>query len=179
MNEIWKPIEGFEGLYKISDQGRIYSVKSRKCLKPGSTGRYLFVVLCKDGKRHDLLVHRLVAKAFCTKQEGETEVNHINENRFDNRAENLEWCTHLENIRHGTGIAKRAFRQMNGKRNKQIIQLSEDGTHIKKYRSIRDASRITGYDRSFITRCANGKVRMAYGYKWQYASEYNKTRECL
>ena len=65
--EIWRDITGYEGLYKISSLGRVMSVKRNKILKPGNTGKYLIVVLCKNGVRNTHLVHRLVAFEFCIK----------------------------------------------------------------------------------------------------------------
>ena len=171
MKEIWKDVVGYEGLYLVSDSGRIRGVKSGKVLKPGSTGKYLFVVLCKDGKRTPISVHRVVATAFCDNPYLKSEVNHINEDRYDNRAVNLEWCTRLENIRHGTGIEKHAKSQMNDKRSRKIVQLSVDGDVICIYPSVHEMNRCTGYDRSAVSKSANGDSRYstAYGYKWKYA----------
>lgn len=168
MNEIWKDIVGYEGLYKVSNLGRVLSVRRNSALIPGR-GRYLIVVLCKNGARHEVAVHRLVAEAYCEKRDDATEVNHINENRYDNRAINLEWCTRLENIRHGTGIQRHADAQRNDSRSKRIYQVSVNGDLIASFPSVREMNRVTGYDRAAIQRCANGKQKTAYGYKWQYA----------
>jgi hypothetical protein len=168
MTEIWKDIVGYEGLYKVSDSGRVLSVRRNSVLSPGR-GRYLMVTLCKTGTKQEVSVHRLVAEAFCEKRDGATEVNHINENRYDNRAANLEWCTRLENIRHGTGIQRHADAQRNGGRSKRINQVSINGDLIASFPSIREMNRSTGYDRAAVHRCANGRQETAYGYKWQYA----------
>lgn len=165
--EVWKDIVGYEGLYLVSNQGRVFGVKRNNILKNGN-GRYFHVVLCKGGITKEFSVHRLVATAFCQKKDGYTEVNHINENTHDNRAENLEWCTRTENIRHGTGIMRHAISQRNGKRNKAVKQFACDGEEIAEYRSIRDMQRTTGYDRSFVSRCARGERPSAYGYVWKF-----------
>jgi len=169
MNEVWKDVTGYEGLYKVSDFGRVFSVRRNSILSPG-IGRYLIVVLCKNGTKREIAVHRLVAEAFCKKRSDATEVNHINENRYDNRAVNLEWCTRLENIRHGTGIQRHADAQRNDSRSKQINQISIDGDLIASFPSVREMNRITGYDRAAIQRCAKGKQKTAYGFVWRYVS---------
>ena len=172
MEEIWKPVVGFEGLYEVSNLGVVRGLKRGNVLKPGSTGRYLFVVLCKDGKRTDKLVHRVVAEAFCENKFNKPEVNHINEDRFDNRAENLEWCTRVENIRHGTGIKKHAESQRNDvNRSIKIEQYSIMGEKIAEYLSLHDVERKTGFNHTAVSRCAKGHHRYshAYGYIWKYA----------
>lgn len=169
MEEVWKPVKGYEGLYEVSDMGRVRGLKSGKVLRPGNSGRYDFVVLVKDGKRKDMYVHRIVANTFIPNPNGLLEVNHIDENKTNNRAENLEWCTRLENIHHGTGIQRKALAQRDGKRNIPLSQFLADGkTRVRTFKSVRDASRETGYDRAFLTRCAKGKCQHAYGYVWRY-----------
>lgn len=99
-NEVWKDIEGYEGLYKISNLGRVYSVKRKKVkqLSVNDKRGYIGVWLFKDGKRTHISVHRLVGIHFV---EGRTDtkclLNHKDENKHNNRAENLEWCTPVYN----------------------------------------------------------------------------------
>lgn len=100
-NEKWKDIFGYDGMYQVSDLGRVRSKKYGKTrvLRPGklSTG-YLTVVFCKDGKQKSFFVHRLVAQAFIENDNiFNTEVNHINEDKTDNRVDNLEWCNRQYN----------------------------------------------------------------------------------
>ena len=105
MQEIWKDISGFEGFYEISSYGRVRSVKSGRILstsKCGGCRGYLSVCLSKNGKRYGKLVHRLVAEAFIPEVEGLSEVNHKDEDKTNNRVENLEWCDHKYNMNYGT-----------------------------------------------------------------------------
>ena len=105
-NEIWKDVEGFEGIYQVSNTGivrRIYPNKI-KILKQsnagGRTGReYLYVNMSANGKYRSSSVHRLVAEAFCKKGPRQGEVDHIDGNKFNNNASNLRWMTHLGNVR--------------------------------------------------------------------------------
>lgn len=120
MKEIWKPVVGYEGLYEVSNLGRVKSldrivtvrrkdgtsfqrphkgqmIRIQKC----SNG-YRHVPLCKDGRSLIARVHRVVAEAFIDNPEGLPEVNHIDEDKTNNRADNLEWCTHQYNNSYGT-----------------------------------------------------------------------------
>ena len=106
--EVWKDVAGFEGLYSISNMGRVksqgnFEARKTKMLKPQllNTG-YLIVKLSKQGKVFQFLVHRLVAEAFVPNPENKPEVNHLNELKNDNRACNLAWVTRKENINYGT-----------------------------------------------------------------------------
>ena len=112
-NEIWKDIEGYEGLYQVSTCGNVKSlpkvrrngtgtyIQKEKLLKPSNTSTgYKKVELCKDGKRKSFKVHRLVAQAFIPNPENKREVNHIDGNKHNNNVNNLEWVTSSENKLH-------------------------------------------------------------------------------
>lgn len=97
----WKPIKYYEGLYLISDKGKVYSIKSQKVLaKRYNTMGYLHVALYRNGERQDRLVHRLVANHFLDRVPGKTVVNHKNGRKLDNSKDNLEWATPQENTQH-------------------------------------------------------------------------------
>lgn len=102
MTEIWKPIEGYEGIYEVSDQGRVRNVKRGgrllSCVKVAHG--YLCVSLYKDGKQRMLLVHRLVALAFIPNPENKEQVNHKDLDKTNNTVGNLEWVTRDENLKH-------------------------------------------------------------------------------
>jgi hypothetical protein len=108
--ERWVPLKGYEGLYEISDMGRVKSLKridslnrfkkTDHIMSGGLMRDYWCVTLCNDGKQKTPKIHRLVALHFVPNPDGKPEVNHKNGNKLDNRAFNLEWCTDQENTRH-------------------------------------------------------------------------------
>jgi len=98
MNQI--PIKKYEGLYEISNDGKVYNVKRKKYLTNVLADRYLIVLLYKNNKRKRYYVHRLVAEAFCKKQEGKYCVNHKDLNKLNNNYDNLEWVSSKENRIH-------------------------------------------------------------------------------
>ena len=125
MKEIWKDIVGYEGLYKVSNLGRVKSLsrnfwngvnwwKSKeKILKNNILSNYCIVYLYKNKKRKTKQVHRLVAQAFISNFNNKPEVNHIDGDKENNIVDNLEWCTHKENIQHAfkTGLKNSKHRQ--------------------------------------------------------------------
>ena len=180
--EIWKDIEGFEGLYQVSNLGRVrslgrtimrgtrygtiapYTIKPRVLMPKICQGGYYQVGLFPmEGKATPAKVHRLVAKAFVPNPDNLPEINHKNEDKSDNRAENLEWVTHIDNCRYGT-------RNQRGgeKKSKAVIQMDMDGNTISEYPSVIEAQRATGTNRYQIRMCCNGKYKTAGGYRWKF-----------
>lgn len=107
MKEIWKDIEGYEGLYKVSDKGRVASLHPHNCkderfqiIHQHKVRGYPRVELYRGVGRRKYLVHILVANAFIPKIEGKNEINHIDGNKLNNSVGNLEWCTRSENMKH-------------------------------------------------------------------------------
>jgi hypothetical protein len=129
-DEVWKDIPGFEGLYKASSLGRIKNVKD--CIKklgPGSRG-YLIIGLSKNNKRTTTGVARVIAQTFISNPRQKPCVNHLDGNKLNNKASNLEWCTDKENIAHAqaTGLwkaygEKHYSAKLKGVEVKQILKL--------------------------------------------------------
>ena len=173
MSEEWRDVVGYEGGYQVSSMGRVKSLERKdrfgrivkeRTLKPGVKGSgYLFVKLCAGGKTRMFYVHRLVCQSFHENPGNKPQVNHINEDKTDNRACNLEWCTRIENCNHGTAKERSAK-----KRSKPIGQFSLDGKPIKVWQSTMEAERQTGFSHEYICQSANGKYKQAYGFIWKY-----------
>ena len=181
MEEVWRSIAGYEGLYEVSNHGRVKSLPrtlphdehgtwrlNGKILKPGLAGQhgnqYLIVVLHSGhGKQKVHRVHRLVAETFLDKVPGKTVVNHKDCNRLNNAVSNLEWCTPLENTQHAKLHGR--FYEGNLKRSKPVVCI-ETG---KRYNSLNDAAREYHIRAENITRNINGRYRSAGGHKWRWA----------
>jgi len=163
MEEIWKPVVGYEGLYEISNLGKVKSLKygKERILKPRNNKGYLEVDLPKDGKHKSYKVHRLVAQAFIPNDDlFKTEINHIDENKENNNVNNLEWCNRQYNNNFGTRIEKIS---------KQVNQYDLAGNFIQTFPSMHEIERQLGYNNSHICNCCNGKLKTAYGFIWKYA----------
>ena len=169
--EEWRDIAGYEGLYQVSDLGRVRSLDYNhtgraQVLKPTmARNGYLLVWLFKNGKSKSYLVHRLVAEAFLSNADGLPEVNHNDENKTNNAVSNLEWCDRSYNVNYGTGIDRMAAAL-----SKPVQQLTLDGILVALWPSTHEAARQTGVYQGNICSCCNGKLRSTGGYKWQYAN---------
>ena len=144
--EIWKPISNYDGLYEISNKGQIKSVgryiksnhnnvrfqkeKIRK-LTVNNKG-YVTVRLCKNGKYKTFLVHRLVAETFIPNPLGYNEINHKDEDKTNNKVDNLEWCSHDYNINYSFNPSKKLLR--NRKKKQEYIEMQEEIEKIKQKR---------------------------------------------
>lgn len=179
--EIWKDIQGYEGLYQVSNFGRVRSVdryitypegyrryfKARiRKQKELETG-YLQVGLWRKSKVRYKFVHRLVAQAFIPNPDNLPEVNHKDENIKNNYVLNLEWCTSKYNANYGTRNQRVTEQIKNGKCSKPIKQLEIDGTLVKIWPSISEAGR-NSFDLRSIERCLSGEYKQHHGYRWQY-----------
>lgn len=171
VQEIWRPVEDCEGLYEVSNLGRVRSLRYRKIhiLSPRRNYNGYLAVNLTNKKQHK--VHRLVAFAFpeiCGEWFPGAEVNHLDENPSNNNAENLRWVTHKENTNYGTRTKRAAAKCRNGKKAKKVYQYTVDGVFVDDYPSVREVERQLGYLNSNISSCASGKKETAYGYIWKY-----------
>ena len=181
MEEIWMYIESYGKLYKISNFGRVWSTRMDREMIPGiDGGGYKYVNLC-DGGVKPYKVHRLVALHFIPLIEGKEIVNHIDENRQNNKVDNLEWCTQKENANHGMARQRLSKSKINSEKSKAVIEKKKKkiiGIEIKtgkevRFNSIADASR-NGFNRSAISRCINKHWNHHKDYKWFEDKEHNK-----
>lgn len=158
--EIWKDIEGYEGLYQVSNEGRVKSVRRNVILTPSSNGiGYLHVVLSIDGKQKTFYVHRLVAEAFIPNLDNLPEINHKDENKANNSTENLEWCHHKYNSNYGT----RKF----GIKPKKVYQFTLDGLLVNVWDSTHECGRHE-YKQQGVSACCRGILKQYKGFKWSY-----------
>lgn len=175
--EKWKDIEDFEGLYAVSDRGRVKRYYEKKVpnncyltnggkiiyerfLKPHTNHGYERVNLTKDGKYKQYSLHRLVAQAFIPNPNQLPEINHKNYDKMDNRVDNLEWCDRSYNNKH---------------KRKRIIQLTKKGTKIRIWNSVEEIENNLGYKAKIIIRCCNKETYYAYGYSWRFYNMKRKT----
>lgn len=188
INEIWKDIPGYEGLYQISNLGQIRSLdhirknginENNKFLQKGKMlhqtkqkdSGYMFVVLSKNGNRKGFRVHRLVAMTFIPNPNNYKCVNHKDENRTNNNVNNLEWCTYRYNNTYGTKISR--YKEiMRTKYSRPVNQYDLEGNFIKRWNSIIEAEEYLGKKRASvgICSCCKGRLKKSYGYRWEYGN---------
>lgn len=179
--QCWKEIPGYEGLYQVSNTGRVRSLNyngtgKTKVLKQATNkDGYKKVTLFKKGKRHYYTVHRLVAITFIPNPNNLPQVNHKDEDKNNNAVWNLEWCTQAYNNIYGTRIEK-FINSSKGKNNpnaKSVLMFTLDGKFIRKFGCAGDANEYLGKDTRSknIRMCATGKSKTAWGYKWKYEKD--------
>ena len=169
MEEIWKDIEGYEGLYQVSNMGNVRSLnynqtREIKVLKPSNNRGYKLVVLSKNGKSKTYQVHRLVALHFIPNPNSLSIINHKNEDKTNNCVDNLEWCTIQYNNAYGTHNErnKKSNQINNGKRIKAIKDNKE-----QIFISVREAGRQLNLNYSNIFSCLSGKLQHTGGYAFK------------
>ena len=180
MEEIWKSIPGYEGTYEVSNMGNVRSLDRTVLMKDGKKrfqkGR---VLKTSGGKNYRLVtlgvvnhpVHRLVACLFVSNPYNFPVVNHINEDKNDNRAVNLEWCTQRYNTNYGTAREKSSKGYLHPM--KCVEQRDLNGNLLKRYESVGEAARQTGLSVGNICGCCKkykGHLT-AGGYRWNYINE--------
>ena len=177
INEIWEPVIGYVGHYEVSNKGRVRSLTRKiKCrngrvttvkakmlkLSPNKNNGYINVWLYKQGEVTRFAVHRLVAIAFVQNPRNLNIVNHINEKRTDNVAQNLEWVTHAENLAH-----RGAFLRGRLKVRKKIYQYTLGGILINTYGYALE-TQLDGFRPNGVTQACLEYAKTYYGYIWSY-----------
>lgn len=174
-DEEWRNIPGYEGLYQVSNIGRIRSldrlvmkwngmriVHSQIISQIRSGNGYMSVTLSRDGKKHQVTVHRLVAISFLDNPNNLPTINHKNGIRDDNRVDNLEWCSYSENNKH-------AFRVL-GRNNSHAVPVRciETGDVFS---SMTDAAQAFGITTTSVSGVANGKYKQTHGLHFSFAKK--------
>lgn len=183
MEEIWKDVEGFEGLYMVSNFGNVKSLNYAKrgyakILSPKKNNRgRLWVELRNCGNKKQFLIHRLVAMAFIPNPNNYPQINHIDENPQNNNVENLEWCTGEYNIKCYLKMHppyKRKVKNYSSKYQKRIDlkvkQYTKNGELVKVWENSRQVQLENGWNDWAISECCKRKRKSAYGFVWQYAN---------
>lgn len=184
--EVWKDVKGYEGIFKISNKGRLKRIKNSPNMPDNNIlkgsicmhgYRYYNMKVRDKGKKNK--AHRLVAIAFLENPDNLPQVNHIDGNKLNNTAENLEWCDQLHNNRHAlaTGLRKinmehvrKAQRVSAHKQKKRVAQYNLDGTLVGEYDSLQEAAK--GFNSApNISRACRSKTRTAYGFRWKFIEE--------
>ncbi len=199
INEIWKPVVGFEGLYEVSSYGRVRTVphytmrgksehaevKERVLKFFLSKKGYYCIKLRKDGIAIHKRVHRLVAEAFIPNPENKPQIDHIDTDKLNNVVSNLRWATPSENKNNDLTRAHHSHVQsqadviekcMSGRaanggktRRRAVRQYDKNENLVAEYSSMANAQRATGIKTSFISSACSGKIHFAGGYRWEYA----------
>lgn len=152
MEEEWRPVKGYEGLYEVSNMGRVKSLHASqgRILKQGTSHGYMLVNLCKDGICNMKQVHRLVATAFIRNPNNYEVVNHKDGNKKNNTVDNLEWCTQRYNIRHA---CRNGLMNVNALK-KSVILYKICG----EYDSITEAAEALGVSRQSLSRAIHKNI---------------------
>lgn len=188
----WRPVKEYEADYLVSECGDVWSVRSNRLLvaKRERSG-YRRITLSVDGRAKTMAVHRIVAQAFIPNPENKPTVNHINEDKADNRVSNLEWATTREQNAHGTRTAramastdwaartakmdykeiarKHNYETMNAAQMRRVVQKDATGTVIAVFDSIGQAARSINVSTGHIWQCCNGQRKTCKGSVWCYA----------
>lgn len=178
--EVWRDIKDYEGYYKVSNMGRVQTL-SRKCYgrqdtyniikKPSDNGHgYKFVCLCKYGQTKRMYIHRLVAYAFINNPYYLPQVNHKNENKDDNRVDNLEWCDSFYNNHYGTARTRLEQSRRDNGNTRGIDVYNLNGDFIKSYDCALDMEK-DGYNRRSAYACCDGRNYSWHGYVFRYKGD--------
>lgn len=188
MKEIWKDIKDYEGLYQVSNLGRVKSLNYRntgkaEVMSPGKhTNGYFKVCLHKNGEYKNFFIHRLVAEAFIPNPDGKPQVNHkidtdegktinivfFNEDgSVDEEKTTIEWCDSEYNNNYGTHNERVVKAMTNGKQSKKVLQLTLDGELVREWPSVMECGR-NGFNYGHVAACCRGELKSHKGFKFMY-----------
>lgn len=173
MEEIWKPVVGYERLYEVSNLGNVRSLnynrkgEIKKLAIQIDGGGYHYVSLCSNGKVKKFLIHKLVMSAFIGEPPiDKPEVNHIDEDKSNNCISNLHYCSRKFNANYSY-----TWKKAIDVTRKPVLQFTKDGEFIAEYESVRESERQTGIKRHSIICCCKGELKTAGNYKWKYKTD--------
>ena len=186
ISEIWKDVKDYEGLYQISNLGNIRKMRfinnitnkeKQFNIKPQiNNSGYYRVMLFKNGNYKNKLLHRIVAETFINNPDKKNQVNHKDGNKLNNCVQNLEWCSQSENMKHAyknklaKSYATGKFGANSLKAKKVNMLDKKTKQTIKTFGSLIDAAKYIGVNKScHIVSCCKGRLKTAYGYKWEYS----------
>lgn len=190
--EIWKPVVGWENYYEVSNHGNVRTkerivktgrggYRTIKCLTIKNilnpSNGYYQIGLHANRANKTVYVHRLVAEAFVVNENHLPEVNHLDEDKTNNHADNLEWCTRKENLHHGTRLKRLeiyAITHRNSVKNsKCVFQYDKSGNYISSFPSLHEAERVTNINQERISRVCRhiGDRKTAGGFIWRFSNE--------
>ena len=169
MTEIWKDVEEYEGLYEVSNLGRIRNAKTLSIKSQNDNGRgYLQVNLWKNNKGQMKYIHRLVAAAFISNPDNLPQVNHKDEDKTNNRVDNLEWFDNSYNNNYGTKCKRQSESYLNnGKNCHKVAKCDMDGNVIEIYRSMREAERKNNMGNGVLSAYFRLDQSQCNGFTWQ------------
>lgn len=174
-NEEWRDVVGYEGLYQVSNMGRVKSLPRKHQTREFIFSQhkigngYLAVTFTQNNQRKTIKVHKLVVNAFLPIEDGKDEVNHIDENKFNNKLDNLMRCDRFFNVNYGSRTLVTSYKLRNREdQSKVVLQLNQKGEVIKKFRSVADTSRFYKCFPSYIQRVCVGKRNNYKGMYFKY-----------
>ena len=164
-------IPGYEGLYQVSNLGRVRSIKRKIFVKPNvdPAGYWKVCLTNHNHKWRQYAIHRLVASAFIPNPTGFPAVNHKDECKSNNCVDNLMWCTHRQNTNWGTCRSK-----ISKAISKQVDQYTKDGTFVKRWKSMTEAAKALKLPISEISKCTRTTRYTSGGFHWRYVNERNQ-----
>jgi len=179
MEEVWKDIPNYEGMYQVSNLGNIKNVKKGKIKIPNKNKNgYLYIDLWKDNKNKKMTIHRAVAMAFLSNDNDYTDINHKDGNKTNNIVDNLEWCNRSHNLKEAYRLGlRKPTRAMLGKKgklcpnSKKIKQYDKLGNLIKIWNSTMDIERELNIIHNNVSSCCLGRLKTYKGFVWRFNDE--------